>query len=229
MAEMNGTNGHGPSADVVSGGKTIITSKGIALHATGISPLLIRKLQSVGTLPDVPTRKIPLDFGGEEAFEEEPLSEKDLRDDDEKRRWKEYVEKRDEVLGRRNDGFLKAVFAKGLTVDLSRLDQWKEEMEYLGVEVPEKPLEQKVEYIQTEAIANAEDMIEAITTVLGESGIPEEELANVRAMFRNSIRRNTSGEAASEEIEVAVEPDIYGDGNSAFLGGVASQRLLQGE
>jgi hypothetical protein len=182
--------------------KVITTSKGVKLTLLGISPLLIAKLQGTGVLPPVPTRKYKLDFpgpDGEDQYQEDELTEEDLQDDEEKARWKEYSDKRNEILTKRNDGFLKAIFAKGVEVDLSQLDVWKETMEYLELEVPDKPLAQKVEYIQTEAIGNTEDMVEIITGVLGQSGIPEEDLAEVRGMFRDSLRPETAGEPIDPE------------------------------
>lgn len=192
--------------------KIITTSKGVELTLLGISPLLIAKLQGAGVLPPVPTRKYKLDFGddnGEPQYQEEELSEKDLQDDEEKALWAEYIAKRNEILTKRNDGFLKAIFAKGVEIDLSNLDKWREEMEFLNLPVPETTLGMKVEYIQTEAIASTEDMIEIITGVLGQSGIPEEDLAEVRGMFRNSLRPDASGESVDTEEQVELESSIY--------------------
>lgn len=222
------------NGEVINHGKTIFTSKGVALDLVGISPLLIAKLQNAGVLPDVPKRKVMLDFDvdeetGEGTFQEEELSEDDLQTPEEEAAWKKYVQERDAVLAKRNEGFLKAIFAKGVNVDLTRLEDWRADMAYFELEVPEHPLALKVEYVQTEAIGNTDDMVEIITGVLGESGIPEEELAEIRASFRDSIRRNTAGETVDSEIEVDVEPDVHGDEGSALLGSVASQRLLQGE
>lgn len=199
-----------------------VTENGTVLILNGISPLFIAKLQSVGTLPDVPVRKVKLELDGlEDTFQEEPLSEEDLQDDDERRRWKAYVEERDEVLTRRNNGFMKAVFAKGVTVDLANLEAWREDQEYYGLTVPTHPTDLKVEYIQTEVVTNAEDMVGIITGVLGKSGIPQEELESVRSMFRGSLRRSSTTEAEAAEGEVAVERQLYPDEGSTLLESVA--------
>lgn len=212
------------------GGKTLITSKGIALQIVGISPLLIAKLQSVGTLPTVPTRKVPLDFGeGDEAFQEEPIKEDEIQNDEEQAAWDAYKAARDVVLAKRNNGFMKAVFAKGVNVDLSRIEEWKRDMEYFDIDIPTHPLDLKVEFIQTEAIGNTDDMVDIITGVLGESGLPEEELANVRTMFRNSVRRRTTRTTVDSEGTVEVEPDVYGNESGEVLERVASIGFLPGE
>ena len=204
-------------------GQTVyLTANGTELVLNSISPLFIAKLQSVGTLPDIPTRKVKLDLDGlEPTYQEEPLSEEDLQTVEEERIWAKYVEERDAVLTRRNTGFMKAIFAKGVSVDLDHLDAWKEEQEYFGLEIPEHPTDLKVEYIQTEVITSTDDMIGVITGVLGRSGVPQEELESVRAMFRDSIRRGSTTQADAAEGEVAVERHLYPDESSTLLEGVA--------
>jgi hypothetical protein len=184
-------------------------------------------------MPDVPTRKVQLDFdvaeGDEPVYQDEDLTEDDLRDESERKRWKEYTDTRDAVVEKRNDGFLKAIFSKGVNVDLSNLDLWKESMDYLGIEVPENIIAQKVEFIQTEALGNTDDMMEVIIGVLEQSGIGEENLAEVRASFRRSARGPAPAQLADTEEQVDMEPSLYGDEGGTLLGDMASERLLQSE
>lgn len=214
--------------EVVQKGRLFVTSKGVSLYLVGVSPLLIAKLQSAGKLPDVPTRKLMLDFGVEDGgedsnnFQTEELRADDLQDEEERRKWADYVRERDTVLTARNEKFLKAIFAKGVNVDMSHIQAWREEMEYFEIPVAEHPLDLKVEYIQTEALSNTQDMVDIITGVLAESGIPEEDLVEVKAMFQRSIRRDSAGEPDDTEGEVVVEPDLYGDESGALVGGLAS-------
>lgn len=219
--------------EVKTVGKSIFTSTGVELHLVGVSPLLISKLQSIGILPEVPTRKMMLDFDMEEgatpAYQEEPLTEKDLIDDEEKKAWADYVVRRDAIMEKRNDSFIKAVFAKGVKVDMSRLEPWKMEMEYFGLEVPTNPIDLKVQYIQTEAIGNAQDMINIITGVLSLTGVQEEDLAEVRGMFQGAVRRPTAGEPDDAEGQVGMEPDLHGDEDGPVLGSLASEQILRGE
>ena len=229
-------NGHKMSEDHVNApevenfGKFYQTSTGIGLTLLGVSPMLIAKLHTIGADPEIPTRKMVLDFdtpdGEEPAVQEEPLSEDDLQDDEERKRWAEYIKAKNAVDSKRNDAFVKAIFAKGVKVDLTRLDQWKEEMEYFGVEIPTHPLDLKVQYIQTEAVGNAQDMVEIITGVLSQSGVQDEDLKEVKSMFQGAVRRSTPGETIDAEGQVAVEPDIYGDGGYPLLGDMASESVL---
>lgn len=207
-------------------GRTIYeTEEGKKLILHGVSPLLLQKLQSSGTMPDVPTRKTQLDLDGfEPTFQEEPLSEDDLQDDDEKRRWAKYVEERDEVLRKRQDRFMKAIFDKGTSLlEEGDIETWKEDMEYYELEVPTNPRDVKVQYVQTEIVKNAEDMVGIVSGVLAKSGVPADEVENMRAMFRSSLRRRTVGEIESADGEMVLERDLYPDESSALLEGVASE------
>jgi hypothetical protein len=212
-------------------GQTIYqTENGKQVILNSISPLFIAKLQSAGTLPEIPTRQVKLDLDGfEPTFQIERLSAEDLQDAEEQEKWRVYEEERDAVLAKRNTGFMKAIFAKGVTVDLTHLDEWKEEQVYYGLEVPLHPTDLKVEYIQTEVVESAEDMVGIITGVLGKSGIPQEELEAVRSQFRNSIRRSTTRQVDTAKGEVGVERELYPDESGSLLEGVASEQVLRGE
>jgi len=228
MSNGHSNGQHKSSQEVIERGETVITSKGVALELSGVSPILIAKLQTVGELPPVPTRAIPLDFGDGEV-QYEALSEDDLQDDEERARWAEYKEKRDSVLADRNNGFMKAIFVKGVKIDMDRLQQWKDELAYFKLEVPEHPLDQKMEYIQTEAVGNTDDIADIITGVLKASGIPEEELRNVRSMFRREVRRDPAGQIVDTQREVDLEPDVYGDESGESVGSMAAVEVVHSE
>src|SRR5690606_37396910 len=120
--------------------------------------------------------------------------------------WKEYVTKRDAVLQKRNDNFLKAVFFHGIEIDDSTLDEWKiEQEEVWGLEVPNNRVDLKVDYINSEIIDNAEDLGNIIAGVLGKAGVPKDQLEEMRATFRGAIRGDTSVETGEESAQEQVE------------------------
>ena len=208
------------------GRKIYETDAGAKLILTTVSPLFLKKLQSAGTLPDIPTRKVKLDLDGfEPTYQEEPLAEDDLQDADEERRWKAYVAARDAVLEKRQDRFMKAIFDKGteLIGGIQDVQAWKEDLEYYDLPVPTNPRDIKVEYLQSEIIKTAEDMVGVITGVLAQSGVPEEEVENMRAMFRGSIRRRSTAQTENADGEVELVRDLYPDESGALLEGVASE------
>lgn len=182
------------------------TAKGAKVRFIGVNPTLIDKLNSAGKMPDIPFREVGIPELGE--VQKEPLSEDDLQNDEEKAAWAEYVQKRDAILQRRNDNFLKAVFFHGVDVDDSTLDDWKQEQEEVwGLEVPTNRVDLKVDYINSEIIGNAEDLGNVIAGVLGKSGVPKDQLEEMRATFRGALRGDTSGEAEQSptEEQVALE------------------------
>lgn len=169
------------------------TTRGVKLELLGISPMFIAKLQTGGEIPPTPTRKIATAIADYEETEE--LSEDDLQNDEEKKIWKEFEEKRDAVLARRQNNFMKAIFDKGVKVDLTDIEAWKLDQEFYGIELPTHPTDLKVEYIQTELIGGMEDILQIITGVLSLTGVPKEEMASVEAMFRGALRSNPTEEA----------------------------------
>lgn len=205
-------------------GQTIYeTENGTKVILNSVSPLFIQKLQSAGTLPDVPTRQVKLDLDGfEPTFQTEHLSEGDLQTAEEEKQWKEYVEERDAVLSKRQNNFMKAIFDKGTTIDIGDIEAWKEDLLYYELPIPTNPRDMKVEYIQTEVVKSADDMVGIITGVLGKSGVPQEELESVRASFRDSIRRRTIRAVEDPDREVEMERQLYPDESSALLESMAS-------
>lgn len=188
-AKKQSMNGDGAEKDIFE------TSKGAKIKLLGVSPMLIQKTQTAGTLPPVPTREMATAFG--EAQKDE-LSAEDLQTDEEKRQWREYEAARDAVLEKRQQNFFRAVFSKGTEVDETEIEDWKrEQVEDWGWDVPENRLDVKVEYIQTELITTPEELIELVLAVLEKSNLPEEAMAEARATFRSTLRQSTPESAQS--------------------------------
>jgi hypothetical protein len=183
--------------------KVIVTTRGKELTLMGVSPLFIGKLQQAVDLPDAPTKQVGIPALGE--VQTEPLTAENAETEEEKAAWQEYVNKRDELLSKRQNNFIKALFAKGVEVALPDLEGWRVEQEYWDIKIPNNPIDLKVEYIQTECVGSVDDIISIITGVLELTGIPKEEMADVESMFRNSVRFRTTVKTADAEGQVAVE------------------------
>lgn len=172
----------------VEGVDYVITSKKKRVDLTGVSPTLLQKLQSAGTLPDVPYRETPTVFG---ENQKEPLTENDLQTDEEKAQWATYISERNTVLAKRHNDFIRAIFAKGTSIDESKIEEWKkEQQEEWGLEVPVGKVDTKVAYIQDELVGTPDDIVNIVTGVLAKVGAPPEAIEEARTMFRGSIRRN---------------------------------------
>lgn len=178
----------------------ILTSTGAKVETVSVSPMLIQKTQTQGTPPAVPYRENATAFG---EAEKEELTKDDLRNDEEKARWKEYIFAMDALNTKRNEDLLRVIFAKGVKVDEAKMEEWKrEQVEDWGFDVPSNKIDLKVEYVQTDLIGGPEDMVNIMLDVMGKSGIPEKELENVRTMFRSSIRRDASSETEDGDGQV---------------------------
>lgn len=173
--------------------KLYTTTRGVTVELLGVSPLFIAELQASVELPEKPFRVIPTDLEGYE--EKEELTPDDLRTEEEKKQWDSYSREVAELLTERHQKFIKAILARGVRFDLNDMESWKEEQKYWGLEVPDHPIDQKIKYVQSEVIGGMDDIINIISGVLGQTGIPEEEMKRIESMFRDSIRRNTAGKA----------------------------------
>lgn len=188
------SNGNGES-ESIEGVDYVITSTGARVDFNSVSPTLIQKTQTAGILPPIPYREVDTAFGEKQK---EELTADDLRNDEEKKQWKEYQEETKKVLEKRSTNFIRAIFSKGTKIDDSKIEEWKrEQVEDWGWDVPTSPIDLKVEYIRTELVGHPEDEMLIITGVLGKSGIPEKELEDVRTMFRSSLRRGSADQAES--------------------------------
>lgn len=195
MAKQSNNENTVKSNEKIEGVDYIITSTGARVDFKTVSPTLIQKSQTAGTLPSVPYREVDTAFGEKQK---EELSADDLRTDEEKKQWQEYETATKTVLEKRSSDFIKVIFSKGVEIDDSKIEEWKrEQIEDWGWEVPKNPIEARVEYIRSELVGHPEDEMLIITCVLGKSGIPEKELEDVRTMFRSSLRRGSADQAES--------------------------------
>lgn len=182
------------------------TAKGARVRFIGVNPTLIDRLNSAGKMPEIPQKEVGVPELGE--VQKEPLSPDSIETEEEQKAWDEYTEKRDAVLQKRNDNFLKAIFFHGLDIDDFTLDEWKTEQEEVwGLDVPSNRVDLKVDYINSEIVGNAEDLGNIIAGVLGKAGVPKNQLEEMRATFRGALGGETTDEPGekSEEEQVAVE------------------------
>jgi len=189
--QLNGLNGSSYSTPDL-----FTTSKGKKVKLIGLNPARLEKLQSAGTMPEVPYRLVETDLG--EPYKEE-LTADSLLTDEERRQWQEYIEKKEAVERRRNENVMKYVFHDGIAIDDEILDEWKQEQEEVwGLEVPNNRIDLKVDYINAEIIGNSEDLAEIMAGVMERTGVPQEALDEVRATFRSDLRQRAAGETAEE-------------------------------
>lgn len=188
---VNGVNGHNYSTPDI-----YTTSKGKKVKLIGLNPARLEKLQNAGTMPPVPFRLMETELG---ESQREELTADSLLTDQERKEWKEYIEKRNAIEARRSENVMKYVFHDGISIDDEILEEWKTEQEEVwGLEVPNNRIDLKVDFINAEIIGNSEDLGEIMAGVMERTGVSAEALDEVRATFRSDLRRSAAGETAAE-------------------------------
>jgi hypothetical protein len=198
QVNSNGSNGHNGSDDRVYTIPDVLeTSKGTKIRLIGLNPARLEKLQKAGKMPDVPYREIPNDLGDSQK---EYLSENDLQNDEERAAWAEYKEKVNIVETKRSENVLKYVFTDGFEpLDMSDMEEWKRlEVEEYGLELPESPVQLKMDYINAKVIGTADDLGNIMAGVLERTGVPAEMLGEIRDSFRGTVRQSTPVETTEE-------------------------------
>ncbi len=172
------------------------TSTGIELRIHGVPQLLLEKVRSSVKMPDIPTYVIVTAAGDEEVH---PLDETTLETDEDKKAWNEYLLEKASQEALLRERMVRVILMRGTEVKLPEDESWKDLQKFIGVDVPEDPLELKYHYIQTEAIGGAQDLALIMEKVMERTGIPEEALAEAKASFRNLMEKeNSSGEVENQ-------------------------------
>lgn len=173
-----------------------ITSKGVQVRLIGLNPARLQRLQTAGKAPQKPFREIPNDLG---SSQKEELSVTDLQNEEERLQWAEYQAALALIEEKRNDNVMKYVFTDGFEVDASDMEEWKrQETEEYGLELPESPVQLRMDYINAKVIGNADDLADIMAGVMERTGVPAEMLDEVKNSFRRTVQRDTVGETAPE-------------------------------
>jgi len=214
-------NGNGKENFSYSTPDFFTTSLGVKIRFIGLNQQRLETLRGAGELPEVPYREYVTDFGGKQR---EPMDGKDFLDDNEKKIWEEYIAKRDKVLDQRDSNVMKYTFTSGFEIigyTEEGLDEWKREQEEVwGLKVPGNRIDVKFQYINSDVIGNNDDFAEIMAGIMERTGVPAENLDELRATFRNQVRRNTPVETDGTERlegEVGVETSVPSSGSNPLL------------
>lgn len=173
--------------------KSFVNSEGRVFPVRGISPYLPDLLRAAvkreweqegRALPETPTYVITLADGSTQRAEH---SADTLETDEERAIWAAYKAARDEFENAVNMRTLNACI---LAIDTTPLadEEWRQEMEVIGVDLPERSVDLRLLYGQTVVIRGAEDAARVMTAVLSISGlINEEQAAAAEAAFRSHM------------------------------------------
>jgi len=161
------------------------TSTGILVKSRGLPQMLVDKVQSSVPKPDAPKYKITT-ASGDEVWE--PHNETTLETDEDKLLYRRYVEELAKADGIINERMFRLICMRGLEVTMPEDTSWIDMQRFLGVDIPEDPLELKYLYIQTEVIGSIEDITTITDMVMEATGVPEEALAEARRSFPSALQ-----------------------------------------
>lgn len=185
---------------------TFTTSRGIVLEFLPI-PALLEKLQAQHKLPEPPTYEVKTATG---VIEHHTHDETTLETDADKAAWAEYQKNLQEATARLNLGLMRLVMLRGVKVEMPEGEAWIAEQQFIGLTVPDDPLERKMYWLETEALASANDYAQMLAGVMAASGLSEEVVAQAEATFRGALGQNSNSEPASENNghELADQPAV---------------------
>ena len=101
--------------------------------------------------------------------------------------WEAYQAESAAWAAKLNDLLMDTIALKAVRVDMPPDDTWAEEQSYLGLDVPDGPLERRIHYVKTEVIGGQNDVIRIMLMASG-TEVTEEVLAAATASFRGVLQ-----------------------------------------
>ncbi len=192
------------------------TSRGVQLECHPIITEIEAQEENIRAQyewPDVPHRDIsdtvPPDAGPKwprtREIDQEWIDSEWAADED-KEAWTEYQEAYAlidaEFSTKMNDARLKLIALRGVEVlGGAKEADWVREHEWMGMEVPEDPLERLMHYFRTEVLGSTVDMFTITKGIYRAAGFDQEVLDELEQSFRDQVGRagRTEPEADQEE------------------------------
>lgn len=195
------TNGHSritPETLAAAGpNRNFVTKAGVELTLVPIPPMLLEKVRGSVKYPPIPQYETKTAAGNIEKFNHD---ESTLQTDADKAAWAEYTAAKREADRLLNERVMRALFLKGIALDMPADDEWIKEQEFMGIEIPTDPQERKLHYIQTEILASSEDMVGIMSDIMRLTGVEEAVVQSAEDSFRRAVedrRRVASARVAN--------------------------------
>lgn len=133
---------------------------------------------------------------GKPRFEEHEHDETTLTTDEEKAAYAEYLRSTAAEWAVFRERALKLTLLRGIKIETPDLTTWRNERKFLGLPLPDDPLEEKYLWIYTEVIGTLEDLRSIQRGVEIASGVSEEQIAATAALFRREVGESNGDETA---------------------------------
>lgn len=172
---------------------TLTLSNGVKVRVKPLPDLLMRKLYSKFDPPEPP--EVEVESGGK------TWTEPNYNDPNYENAMRKYTMNL-------ADGIANLILLKGFDIiskpdhipDYEDDDTWVEELEAVGLDVPEKPLERKLAWMEYRIVATNNDLDAIQEASQRLSGISEEDVEEAQERFRGLTGRLSSEGARDEEV-----------------------------
>jgi len=182
-------NGSKPSMETKE--KVYITEEGMELRLKHVSSNLLTQITRAIEFPKPPTYKVELASGDVEEYDHDETT-LEVEDDEEatrqnKRAWEKYKKELDEANADAMRLQTRAMLFKGIDIELPEETDWIEELEILGVDIPDNKTDLKILYIETEVLKSLRDMLEVTVELMKLSGVRGEAIDKIESSFRSLL------------------------------------------
>lgn len=177
------------------------TSNGHTVTIQAVPPFLLDKVLGSVKYPDPPTYEAVTAGGEKEIHEHDDTT---VQTDEEKAALAKYKRDLANAKLHENEMMMNAMFLKGIEVDMDSVSfqDWVDEQEFLGIELPKGKPALKVHYISTEILGDLNDLTKIMGLIMSKSGVAEEVVAAALNSFQNSVSGITADRAETESGQV---------------------------
>ena len=164
---------------------TLELSNGTKLNVQGIKPLLLQRIEREYKRKNEKPKKPTYKTEGLGPSEELDHDESTLTTTEDKKRWLKWKENDKEWTAGLNEKMLHAMILKGITNKFKITQDWIDEQEILGIDVPESKALRKILYFETELLSTPDDILQLSKSIMELSGLSPEVLAEADDLFQS--------------------------------------------
>jgi hypothetical protein len=114
--------------------------------------------------------------------------EKSLQTDDDRKKWADYLQRKQLEERTFNRDFFKLMLLYGTNLELPADEYWMKKQQSVGITIPTDPVERLLHYIESEYLAVEEDITDLVAKVLEISGSDRAEAEEIRRSFRSALQ-----------------------------------------
>jgi hypothetical protein len=172
------------------------TDSGLEVEFEPVSPLVLEEIEAAieaehraaGWPIDPPTYEAELAGGGTQTFDHDETT---LRNDEEREAWRLHKEALTAMAAEQSRRRAEMILF-ALKVELPEDDTWVRRLKRMGLQIPEDPDDRLIFYIERFVIRTPNDLMTAMTEVIGASlrgTVSEAQIKAASQTFRDNIQK----------------------------------------